>query len=112
MDRSMNYVDEIAVEIYAIAENDPFPNTELKSFELYRIYAVLALSSGITTTCRNVHDAWSAWSSSIDVCHPSLVPFEELALETQVKDIKYRDAIIVVARGIIAKRQHARGAGH
>ena len=91
----MNYIDSIAKDIHFITDGDGLP--PLRTVNLFRIYAVLCLTTGIATTSRNVHDAWSAWMAGDDIFHRSLVPFEELTPEVQAMDDEYRDAIRIVA---------------
>ena len=70
--------------------------------DLYRLYAVLALTKGEAVTRRDVHDAWSAWTASFHPSHRSLKPFEELTPEVQELDQPYVDAIHAVARELSA----------
>jgi hypothetical protein len=90
----MNYIDEIAVQI-AQALDDPSPPQA--DMALYRIYALLALTTGIHTTLENVHDAWSAWEACLVPDHRSIVPFDQLTTEVQELDRKYANAIRMVA---------------
>lgn len=94
----MNYIDEIAKEIYVLCMEvgDP-PEPSGDDILLWRIYALLALTTGVETTSRHVHDAWSVWQAGIFPEHRSLIPFEELTPEVQAYDDKYRDAIRLVA---------------
>lgn len=93
-----NYIDEIAMNIYRLCQEIGDPSMPpAEDMPLWRVYALLALSTGIKTTSRHVHDAWSAWQSGIFPEHRSLIPFEELTPEVQAYDDKYRDAIRVVA---------------
>ena len=64
---------------------------------LYRIYAVLCLTLGLTVTNQDVHDAWAAWCAGERPNHKSLVPFEDLSPEVQRLDSKYRTAIYDVS---------------
>lgn len=78
----------------------------LKSNQLIRYYALLALTKGENVTLQDVHDAWAMnmnfKESNPPYCygheHLSIVPFDQLSKETQDRDIEYRDAIQKVAR--------------
>lgn len=91
----MNYIDRLAETIH----NRLYPNHKLNPdmTSLYRIYAVLALTTGINTTNENVHDAWSAWQAETEPEHRSLIPFEQLPSIVQDMDEPYRNAIRWVA---------------
>jgi len=68
--------------------------------ELLDLYLSLVFTTGSATTLENVHDAWSIWKNRIRPDHWSLIPFDELSADVQVKDQKYVDAIVAVARGL------------
>jgi hypothetical protein len=91
-----NYVDRIANDIASRVTQDKTPDGDVGM--LFRIYAVLALSKGDAVTARDVHNAWSAWMATQDPEHESLVPFEELPVDTQGEDSPYVEAIRQVAR--------------
>lgn len=61
--------------------------------ELLRSYAVLGLLFGACVACRDVHTAWAVWRNATQPEHPSIVPFEQLSLETQALDEPYVTAI-------------------
>ncbi len=92
----MTYMDPLARRIKAIASNDTtFPeHTEL----LFRMYALLARAKGTEVSLRDVHDAWVIWMQNHDERHPSMVPFDELAKDTQDEDQPFVDAIHQAAR--------------
>lgn len=90
----MNYIETLAQNIHAIA-NDGYPYEG--SEELYRIYAVLALTTGANTTLENVHDAWAAWRATTNPDHKSLVPFAKLSDEVKEIDRPYCKAIILAS---------------
>lgn len=90
----MNYIDDIAARIgdkCGMRISDP------NEFRLLRIYALLALTAGVSTTLENVHDAWAAWRSDTASDHKSLIPFGRLSAEVQALDEPYRAAIVDVA---------------
>lgn len=88
----MNYIDELARDIYRrTGETDEPSEVDL---QLYRIYALLALTIGQGVMNEDVHDAWSAWTATHRPDHRSLVPFDALTPEVQELDSLYRDAII------------------
>jgi hypothetical protein len=95
----MNYIDRIAHRVCAIAENEML-DLNGSYAPLYRMYAVLVLAKGAETTSRDVHDAWSAWCAGVDPDHRSLKPFDDLTVEVQALDNKYRDAIIETAASL------------
>lgn len=83
----MNYIDAKAVAIaIRLGKHDP-------DMGLYRLYALLALTTGKATTLENVHDAWSAWRAATRPDHRSLVPFGLLPVDVQELDRKYMEAI-------------------
>lgn len=91
----MNYIDELAHNIYQRAHGGGAPSKE--DGNLYRLYAVLALAKGTETTNEDVHDAWSAWQAETNPEHRSLIPFKELSPAVQEMDSLYRDAIRAAA---------------
>lgn len=93
-----NYVAEVASKIREIVDSKSFPAEGAE--QLFMSYALLALAKGIEVTNEDVHDAWSIWASEHDPNSSSLVPFDELDLETQGQDTRFRDAIISVARDL------------
>lgn len=97
MDLNVNksYIDLLASEIRAMIPKRHLPDEEVNA--LFRVYAVLALAKGNSTTAEDVHDAWSAWMASIDPTHPSLVPFSELDPSVAKNDLPYLQAVLTVA---------------
>ncbi len=85
----MNYLDVIADEIGAQVGDCPY--------DLLRIYAVLALTTGTNTTRKHVHDAWSAWCAADNPQHRALIPYDQLRTEGQALDEPYAKAIRSVA---------------
>ena len=92
----MNYIDELAMDIYRRTSGDDNPAPV--EMQLYRTYALLALTTGEATTNEHVHDAWSVWVATHRPEHRSLRPFAHLTPEVQELDTPYRDAIRAVAR--------------
>lgn len=82
-----DYIDELATRIKAECSENEIP--EDRSQELFRLYALLALTKGKDTTAEDVHDAWSTWKVSEDPYHKSLIPFDELTKEVQEMDEPY-----------------------
>ena len=74
-------------------------NTELGDCppDLLRLYALLVLTTGTSTTLENVHDAWAAWRDGTRPDHDCLIPFDQLLPHVQEYDRKYMDAIRKVA---------------
>ena len=85
----MNYIDNIIQRLAVKLPGCPL--------DLFENYAQLVLTTGVNTTLKNVHDAWSIWQNKSKPNHKSLLPFEELSLEVQELDRKYAEAIIEVA---------------
>lgn len=88
----MNYIDELALRI---AQKCGIENMEYT--DLARLYAVLVLTKGKSTTCEDVHNAWSAWCAAHEATHRSLIPFDLLTKEVQELDQPYVDAIHAVS---------------
>lgn len=101
----MNYLDDLAREIYFIAEGESAIAAE--DWPLYRGYAVLALAKGEQATAKDVHDAWVAWANTYRPGHRSAVPFEALTVAVQALDQPYVDAIHAVTRLLIGVESHA-----
>ena len=80
--------------------------TGLKSKETIKMYALLVLTKGEDITLADIHDGWSMVmnfkESNSPYCyghdHKSLVPFDQLSYETQIKDEKYLEALIQIAK--------------
>lgn len=90
-----SYLDRIAADIRRTADPEAAQTNE--DLSLYRLYAVLLLAKGKTVTAEDVHNAWAAWASEYAPTHRNLLPFRELSLETQHKDLLYLTAIHDVA---------------
>lgn len=91
----LNYIDDIAHDIGELCGMHMY---KAEDHPLLRLYAVLCLSKGLSTTNEDVHDAWAAWRAQTQPRHDALVPFAELAQDVQELDSEYRDAIKTVAR--------------
>lgn len=91
----MNYLDKIAAEIQRTADPKATPPDE--DLPLYRIYALLLLTKGQEVTEEDVHNAWATWASEHDPESRNLLPFKELSLSVQRKDLPYVHAIHQVA---------------
>ena len=82
--------------------------TGLKGENLVRLYALLALVKGDNVTLEDVHDAWAMdmnfKEKNPPYCyghdHKSIVPFDQLSVETQERDREYVEAIKEVAKMI------------
>ena len=79
--------------------------TGLKSKETIKMYSLLVLTKGENITLSDIHDGWSMVmnfkESDLPYCyghdHKSLVPFDQLSHETQIKDEKYLKALKQIA---------------
>ncbi len=87
----MSYIQDIKDELQKYFK---FNETYV---DLLDVYALLVLIKGERCTLEDVHDAWSVWQNNLDQEHRSLKPFDELTLEVQLLDEKYRDVIRKVA---------------
>ena len=95
MTKHISYIDEIAADIHAVS---PADNKPWDWLPLFRIYAVLALAKGESTTAEDVHNAYSAWASEHSPNLRSLVRFYALPEFVQKMDVPYMKAIHKVAR--------------
>ena len=86
-----HYLDTIGARIGVLCGMDI---REPRERRLLRIYAVLCLARGTTVRCEHVHDAWAVECRDD---HPCAVPFDRLPPDSQALDVKYRDAIRLVA---------------
>lgn len=64
---------------------------------VYLIYAVLLRAKGTSVEDEDVHDAWAAAKEIAADDSASLVPYEFLTDEEQLKDRVYADAIRIAA---------------
>jgi hypothetical protein len=87
-----SYIDALAQTIRAATPPELVPD-EPDVDALYRLYALLALVKGESVTTSDVHDAWSAWMLNRGQSHDSIVPFDDLAADTQVEDEPFAAAI-------------------
>lgn len=92
------YIRDLAQQIRSKFDKSELPDKGLD--ELFNSYAVLALSKGTAVTNEDVHDAWSAWAAKFDPDNESLVPFDELPVETQKSDTPFTKAIREVAASL------------
>jgi hypothetical protein len=93
----MNYIEDLGRKIFECTGDIKYDQ------DLYSIYALLALSTGINTTNENVHDAWSVWATQLCMNHKSLIPYDELPPDIQDLDTQYRNAIQKVALLFLSK---------
>ncbi|HEY2194510.1 MAG TPA: hypothetical protein VGH76_19740 [Actinomycetospora sp.] len=70
--------------------------------ELTKLYALLVLTRGADCTLEDVHDAWAVWTAAERPEHRSLIPFSDLAVDVQLLDVPYRDAIRAAATRLSA----------
>ncbi|MGB4762821.1 MAG: hypothetical protein WBP12_05715 [Candidatus Saccharimonas sp.] len=68
--------------------------------ELVQMYAVLALTKGVTVTNRDVHHAWVIWARRHDPANPDIVLYDQLPRSMQNEDSPFVRAIHAVARDI------------
>jgi hypothetical protein len=97
----MNYVaDVIARIIFVRAATGRRPLDP----RLVRLYALLAMTTGVDTTTEHVHDAWAVFANDRENTHPDIIPFARLTPENQRRDDRHRDLIRGVARDLAAVR--------
>lgn len=92
------YIDEVYDKVQKA--------TGLKSSATIKMYSLLVLVKGEDITLSDVHDGWSMVMNFKEAnppyCyghdHKSIVPFEQLPVETQERDRKYVEALINVAK--------------
>lgn len=86
------YLDEIGIRIqrkvHPAEKYDP---------NLYRLYALLCVTTGELTMGKDVHDAWAIWAAVYRSRSLCLIPYEELSPEYQAMDEPYAEAIRQVA---------------
>lgn len=98
MNPDSNYIEDVAEKIRSRIDPSKLPDSGLD--QLFKSYALLALSKGSDVTNEDVHDAWSVWATEFDSDNASLKPFDELSEDVQAEDTIYRDAIREVARSL------------
>jgi hypothetical protein len=92
----INYVDEIAAWIREEIPATLLPDGD--TTELFRLYALLALTMGQSVTVEAVHDAWCTWIAKRNPDHPSLVPFDQLEDSARESDLPFAEAIRAACR--------------
>jgi len=91
----MNYIENIKI---ALAKELDWDISQVNEYTpLLDLYVLLVFTVGKNCTLEHIHDAWSVWCNNRDKDHRSLKPFEQLALDVQELDRKYRDAVVKVA---------------
>lgn len=70
--------------------------------DLLDLYTLLALTSGVTTSWGDVHDAWAIWKNRTKPDHKSLIPFIDLPANVRKLDKEYADAIIETAKQLFS----------
>lgn len=92
-----NYLDRIADRLSALCDPDD-PVLSPKYRALFRVYAVLVLTTGVRTTAEDVHNGWVIWALDHErPDHWSIVPWGELAEPVRALDEPYAAAIRAVA---------------
>jgi hypothetical protein len=91
----VNYLDVVAERIRHQLPADLIPESD--STDLFRGYAVLALTKGATVSREDVHNVWVAWMLTRGQQHESMVPFADLDRQTQNEDSPFVAAIRHVA---------------
>jgi hypothetical protein len=94
----VNYIDRIAADIQARVPDDRLPDGETAS--LFRLYAVLALAKGLSTTAEDVHNAWAAWMAGDNPDHESIAPFAALTADVRREDDVFVRAIHATSVGL------------
>lgn len=93
------YIDKVVSEVS--------DKTHIKDKRLVQLYSLLILIKGPNITLEDVHDAWSMnmnYKQRTDYCyghdHKSLIPFNELTKDVQIKDQKYVNILNDIAKTI------------
>ena len=87
----LNYLAEDAARIRASLPKGTSVPDDAEA--LFLLYAVLMRAKGVAVQAEDVHDAWSAWMTSRDPEHESVVPFEDLDTATRAEDYPFLQAI-------------------
>lgn len=80
-----------------IARESMRKRLNVKDETLLNLYILLVLTKGRETSLEDVHDAWSIWKNTTRPDHWSIVPFNQLSVETKARDLKYVRAIVQTA---------------
>lgn len=95
----VTYIDEIVEKV--------MNECKIKSRDLAKLYALLVLTKGNSITLKDVHDAWALnmnYRPTTDKCfghdHKSIVPFNELSVESQNKDQRFVNSLIKIANSM------------
>jgi hypothetical protein len=100
-----NYIQAVASDIKQEVPPDVLPDGD--SEDLFLLYAILALTKGVSVTGRDVHDAWSAWMTNKDPNHESIKPYDKLAPATRQEDEPFVRAIRHVAARLPGGSTHS-----
>lgn len=85
------YLEKIADTIKSFIPEDRLPSEN--NDHLFVLYAVLLRAKGKNVTQSDIHDAWSAWMTTQNSDHSSIVPYEELEKSIQDEDNLYAVAV-------------------
>jgi hypothetical protein len=96
----VTYLEELAEDIRAAVPEGALPDVD--TGDLFLTYAVLLLAKGEQVSIDDVHNAWVGWMVARGERHGAMVPLEELAPETQAKDLPFAVAIRRVAQELAA----------
>lgn len=91
----MNYLDEVALAIQREVPRELVPTAGAP--QLFRLYALLALTKSGDVGPKDVHDAWAVWMMERDPAHEAIKPFGNLSSDTKREDQPFVDAIRAVA---------------
>jgi hypothetical protein len=104
------YLEEVADRIRSELGDVDLPEGNTDS--LFRLYALVCLTVGPSTTAADVHHAWVVWMSDKDPEHPSLVPVERLDRATAESDEPFAAAIRTVAVSLAEERSSEERRAH
>lgn len=91
------YIDKVVEKVKA--------ESGIHNKELIKYYALLVLTKGENITCEDVHDGWAMSMNFREITpycyghdHYSLVPFDQLSKESQIKDEPFAERLRKIAK--------------
>jgi hypothetical protein len=100
-----DYITQLAEQI----RDDVPPNVrpgEEDELHLFRLYALLALSKGLSTVREDIHNAWVIWMIQVHPGHPAILPFDQLTPEQRLQDDPFLKAVHKIAARLTDDRRH------
>ena len=91
-----DYLTNLAKRIRDAVPPDVRPDED-DELHLFRLYALLALSKGLSTNRKDIHNAWVVWMIEVDADHPAILPFDQLTPEQRQQDGPFLKAVHEIA---------------